>query len=119
MPGYFYDEFEIGRVFKHAIRRTVKFLESVARAGQHRVRSRLTIGQLLRRRARGPGAHPAETLRLRTFASDTGEKAAAAASRIEAYVLEIEHQIGWMRLPQAGAANPDQRRFDYLKLLRE
>ncbi len=36
------------------------------------------------------------------------EKAAAAASRIEAYVQEIEHQIGWMRLPQAGAANPDQ-----------
>ena len=47
------------------------------------------------------------------------EKAGAAASRIEAYVSEIEHQIGWMRLPQAGAANPDQRRFDYLKLLRQ
>jgi signal transduction histidine kinase len=47
------------------------------------------------------------------------EKAAAAASRIEAYVSEIEHQIGWMRLPQAGAANPEQRRFDYLKLLRQ
>ena len=28
------------------------------------------------------------------------EKAAAAASRIEAYVSEIEHQVGWMRLPQ-------------------
>jgi signal transduction histidine kinase len=47
------------------------------------------------------------------------EKAAAAASRIEAYVSEIEHQIGWMRLPQAGASNPEQRRFDYLKLLRQ
>ena len=47
------------------------------------------------------------------------EKAAAAASRIDAYVQEIEHQIGWMRLPQAGAADPDQRRFDYLKLLRQ
>ena len=47
------------------------------------------------------------------------EKAAAAASRIEAYVSEIEHQIGWMRLPQAGATNPEQRRFDYLKLLRQ
>ena len=47
------------------------------------------------------------------------EKAAAAASRIEAYVQEIEHQIGWMRLPQAGAGNADQRRFDYLKLLRQ
>ncbi len=47
------------------------------------------------------------------------EKAAAAASRIEAYVSEIEHQIGWMRLPQAGSSNPEQRRFDYLKLLRQ
>ena len=47
------------------------------------------------------------------------EKAAAAASRIEAYVSEIEHQIGWMRLPQAGATDPDQRRYDYLKLLRQ
>jgi two-component system NtrC family sensor kinase len=47
------------------------------------------------------------------------EKAAAAASRIEAYVQEIEHQIGWMRLPQAGAGSADQRRFDYLKLLRQ
>ena len=47
------------------------------------------------------------------------EKAAAAASRIDAYVQEIEHQIGWMRLPQAGAGSADQRRFDYLKLLRQ
>ena len=47
------------------------------------------------------------------------EKAAAAASRIEAYVSQIEHQIGWMRLPQVGASNPEQRRFDYLKLLRQ
>jgi signal transduction histidine kinase len=47
------------------------------------------------------------------------EKAAAAASRIDAYVQEMEHQIGWMRLPQTGAGNADQRRFDYLKLLRQ
>ncbi len=47
------------------------------------------------------------------------EKAAAAAARIEAYVSEIEHQIGWMRLPQTGASNQEQRRFDYLKLLRQ
>ncbi|MDB5810053.1 MAG: histidine kinase,HAMP proteinhistidine kinase,cache [Betaproteobacteria bacterium] len=47
------------------------------------------------------------------------EKALAAASRIEAYVSEIEHQIGWMRLPQVGASNPEQRRFDFLKLLRQ
>src|SRR5258705_12363871 len=46
------------------------------------------------------------------------EKAAAAASRIDAYVQEIEHQIGWMRLPQAGAGKPDQGPFRYPKLFR-
>src|SRR3989344_747921 len=46
------------------------------------------------------------------------EKAAAAAYRIEQYVKEIEHQIGWTVLP-AGAAPPEQRRFDYLRLLRQ
>jgi len=47
------------------------------------------------------------------------EKAAAAASRIDAYVQEIEHQLGWMRLPQIGGASLEQRRVDYLKLLRQ
>ena len=47
------------------------------------------------------------------------EKASAAASRIEAYVLEIEHQLGWMRFPQLSTANPEQRRIEYLKLLRQ
>ena len=47
------------------------------------------------------------------------EKAAAAASRIEAYVQEIEHQLGWMRLPQVGPSTPEQRRIEYLKLLRQ
>ena len=47
------------------------------------------------------------------------EKAAAAASRIEAYVQEIEHQLGWMRFPQIGSASSEQRRIDYLKLLRQ
>src|SRR6476646_1534884 len=47
------------------------------------------------------------------------EKALAAASRIEAYVQEIEHQLGWMRLPQVGPATPEQRRIEYLKLLRQ
>jgi hypothetical protein len=41
------------------------------------------------------------------------EKAAAAASRIEAYVQEIEHQLGWMRLPQIGGATLEQRRIDF------
>src|ERR1035437_3482409 len=47
------------------------------------------------------------------------EKAGAAASRIEAYVQEIEHQLGWMRFPQIGSASSEQRRVDYLKLLRQ
>src|SRR5262249_50478578 len=47
------------------------------------------------------------------------EKAAGAASRIEAYVQEIEHQLGWMRLPQLGGASLEQRRIDFLKLLRQ
>lgn len=47
------------------------------------------------------------------------EKAAAAASRIESYVLEIERQLGWMRLPQAGPATTKQRRIEFLKLLRQ
>jgi len=47
------------------------------------------------------------------------EKAGAAASRIEAYVQEIEHQLGWMRLPQIGGSSLEQRRIDFLKLLRQ
>jgi signal transduction histidine kinase len=46
------------------------------------------------------------------------EKAAAAASRIATYVEEIEHQLAWMRLPQVGPQTPEQRRIEYLKLLR-
>jgi signal transduction histidine kinase len=49
------------------------------------------------------------------------EKAAAAASRIEQFIREIENQIGWTThasfAPQGGAL--DQRRFDYLRLLRQ
>jgi signal transduction histidine kinase len=49
------------------------------------------------------------------------EKAEAAATRIEQYIRDIEHQFGWTALPQVGAGgNPiDQRRFEYLKLLRQ
>jgi signal transduction histidine kinase len=47
------------------------------------------------------------------------EKAEAAASRIESYVREIEQQLGWMRLPQTVAARSDERRIEYLKLLRQ
>jgi signal transduction histidine kinase len=49
------------------------------------------------------------------------EKALAAASRIDAFVKEIERQIGWTTQPQlaARAGALDQRRFDYLRLLRQ
>ena len=47
------------------------------------------------------------------------EKALAAATRIETFVQEIEHQLGWMRLPQIGAASLEQRRIEYLTLLRQ
>ena len=49
------------------------------------------------------------------------EKALAAASRIEQFVKEIEHQIGWTALPQvAERGNPvELRRFDFVKLLRQ
>ena len=48
------------------------------------------------------------------------EKAAAAATRIEQYILDIEHQLGWTALPQmtTDADVAAQRRFEYLKLLR-
>ena len=49
------------------------------------------------------------------------EKALAAASRIELYVKDIEHQLGWVDLEQAGAEAPTPavRRLDFLKLLRQ
>ena len=49
------------------------------------------------------------------------EKALAAATRIELYIRDIEHQIGWTALPEIGdaATTLDQRRLEYLKLLRQ
>jgi signal transduction histidine kinase len=49
------------------------------------------------------------------------EKANAAATRIEQYIRNIEEQLGWTALPAAGAGAslPEQRRFEYLKLLRQ
>jgi len=49
------------------------------------------------------------------------EKATAAAYKIEQYLKEIEHQIGWTALPQVspGITALDQRRLDYFKLLRQ
>ena len=49
------------------------------------------------------------------------EKAQAAATRIEQYVRDIEHQLGWVALAQASMGDNlvEQRRFEYLKLLRQ
>ena len=49
------------------------------------------------------------------------EKAASAAQRIEQFVKEIEHQIGWTALPQIveGVSPLELRRFDYAKLQRQ
>jgi signal transduction histidine kinase len=49
------------------------------------------------------------------------EKAQGAATRIERYILDIEHQIGWTAFPRLDAAGDpvEQRRIEYLKLLRQ
>jgi GAF domain-containing protein/HAMP domain-containing protein/anti-sigma regulatory factor (Ser/Thr protein kinase) len=49
------------------------------------------------------------------------EKAQGAASRIEQYVLDIEHQLSWTALPRvdSGGDALEQRRIEYLKLLRQ
>ena len=47
------------------------------------------------------------------------EKAEAAAQKIESFVREIENQIGWVAQAQWAALPVDQRRFDYVRLLRQ
>lgn len=48
------------------------------------------------------------------------EKALGAALRIEQFVKDIERQIGWTLLPQAGGGDPlEQRYVELLKLLRQ
>jgi PAS domain S-box-containing protein len=47
------------------------------------------------------------------------EKADAAAQRIGEFVTGVERQIGWTTLPLWGAAPIDQRRFDFVRLLRQ
>jgi GAF domain-containing protein/HAMP domain-containing protein len=47
------------------------------------------------------------------------EKAEAAAQRIEAFIDEIERQIGWTTATQWASSPIDQRRFDYSRLLRQ
>src|SRR5438552_2175779 len=42
------------------------------------------------------------------------EKAGSAARRIEQFVDEIEHQLGWTTAPQWAAGSIEQRKFDYV-----
>jgi signal transduction histidine kinase len=46
------------------------------------------------------------------------EKAAGAAARIEQFVREIEQQVAAAALPQVGTEGLEQRRLEFLKLLR-
>jgi len=57
--------------------------------------------------------------RARRRSRPAAREGGAAALRIESYVQEIEHQLGWMRLPQIGGGTLEQRRIDFLKLLRQ
>jgi signal transduction histidine kinase/putative methionine-R-sulfoxide reductase with GAF domain len=47
------------------------------------------------------------------------EKAVAAASRIEQYIIGIEQQLKYAALPQLGAGEVELRRIEFLKLLRQ
>jgi GAF domain-containing protein/HAMP domain-containing protein/anti-sigma regulatory factor (Ser/Thr protein kinase) len=47
------------------------------------------------------------------------EEARAAARRIELFIEEIERQLGWTTAPQWAAGTVEQRRFDYVRLLRQ
>jgi signal transduction histidine kinase len=47
------------------------------------------------------------------------EKAEAASQRIESFVRNIENQIGWVTQAQWSGLPLDQRRFDYVRLLRQ
>jgi signal transduction histidine kinase len=52
------------------------------------------------------------------LASLQREKAIAAAARIEQFVRQIEQQLAFAALPQLGAEGLEQRRIEFLKLLR-
>jgi signal transduction histidine kinase len=47
------------------------------------------------------------------------EKADAAAQRIAQFIEEIERQIGWTTQGQWASGSVDQRRFDFVRLLRQ
>ncbi|MFT5111538.1 MAG: two-component system NtrC family sensor kinase [Parasphingorhabdus sp.] len=47
------------------------------------------------------------------------EKAKAAAERVIGFVSEIERQLGWTTKAEWGHLSPDQRRYDFIRLLRQ
>ena len=47
------------------------------------------------------------------------EKARAAAARVEAFLSEIETEIGWTTGAEWRFAKPEQQRYDFIRLLRE
>jgi signal transduction histidine kinase len=47
------------------------------------------------------------------------EKAVAAAARIEQFIHQIEQQLTFAALPQLGSAGGDERRIEFLKLIRQ
>ncbi|HUK06348.1 MAG TPA: ATP-binding protein [Stellaceae bacterium] len=47
------------------------------------------------------------------------EKAVAAAARISQFIEEIEQQIGWTTHAQWSSGTLDQRRYDFVRLLRQ
>ena len=47
------------------------------------------------------------------------EKARAAAERVQAFLSEIENQIGWTTRAEWRRVAPEQRRYDFIRLLRQ
>ena len=53
------------------------------------------------------------------MASVQREKAEVAVLRLDSFVGEIERQIGWVAYAQFASLPADQRRYDYVRLLRQ
>ncbi|GJD53748.1 Adaptive-response sensory-kinase SasA [Methylobacterium crusticola] len=47
------------------------------------------------------------------------EKAHAAAERVDAFIAEIENQIGWTTRAEWRRVPPEQQRYDFIRLLRQ
>jgi signal transduction histidine kinase len=66
----------------------------------------------------GVGLYFAYQENKEALASLQREKAAGAAARIEQFVSQIEQQLAFAALPQLGTEGLEQRRIEFLKLLR-